>query len=72
MNTKIFYRWNAFEELNSIITDGVYDFGDWLSDNGVKYENECHIYYVLDEFGDRTGETYSVIRIESTSEELRG
>lgn len=71
MNTKITYRWNNESETNSIITDGVYDFCDWLSDNGVSYEQEDGVFYVT-ENGERTGETYEILSEESTSEELRG
>ena len=71
MNTRINYRWNDNEELDSIVTDGIYDFSDWLSDNGVKFEEENGLYYVLDEYDDRTGETYQVISEEPTDEELR-
>lgn len=73
-NTKINFKWNDCEDLDSIITDGIYDLGDWLSDNGVKheYDNNTETYYVLDEFGKRTGETYFVINTEPTEEDLRG
>lgn len=74
MNTRINYKWNENEEINSIVTDGVYDLGDWLSDNGVSYEYEksTDTYYVLDECKERTGETYTVISTEDTEEEIRG
>ena len=71
-NTKITYRWNDNEETDYTITDGVYDFSDWLYDNGVYYEfdEEWNIYYVLDDNGERTGEQYSIISIEPTEEDL--
>lgn len=72
MNTRINYRWNDHEELDSIVTDGIYDFSDWLSDNGVRFEEENGLYYVLNEYDERTGETYQVISEELTEEELRG
>ena len=82
MNNKINYKWtkeyneaqpnNGFnEEIESIVTDGVYDFSDWLLDNGVKFEEENDLYYVLDEYEERTGEAYQVINEEPTEEELR-
>ena len=71
-NTKITYRWNDNNETDYIVTDGVYDFGDWLNDNGVTYEQDGDVYYVLDDYGKRTGETYTVISEEPTDDELCG
>lgn len=72
MNTRINYKWNDNAEIDSIVTDGVYDFGDWLLDNGVNYEHDGNTYYVIDELNEKTGESYTVVNIESTDEELRG
>ena len=87
MNVKITYTFakdyvlskpnNGFcEETDHIITDGVYDFKDYLQDNNVYYEedDECEgLYHVLDSHGgERTGEAYMVIRTEPTDEELVG
>jgi hypothetical protein len=66
------------EELDSIVTDGVYDFEDWIRDsicrmtNGnfaVERDGDC--YYILDGCNERTGEMYQVISEEDTEEEIR-
>lgn len=79
MNTRINYRWNDNEEINSIVTDGVYDFEDWLSDSlytmygsNYTFEQDGDTYYILDGCNERTGEYYTVISTEPTNEELRG
>lgn len=85
MNKKYTYRWTAnedysktddkfTEETDYIITDGVYDFEDWLNDNVPDYriERDGNTYYLVDVNGDRTGEAYWVIREENTDEELVG
>lgn len=86
MNTKITFAWakcydesvpgNGFcEETDHIITDGVYDFEDYLHDHDVNFEESdtCEgLYWVLDEYGERTGEVYQIIRTEQTDEELVG
>lgn len=71
-NTKITYRWNDNDETDYIITDGIYDFGDWLHDNGVQYEQSGDTYHVIDDYGKRTCETYTVLKAEPTEEELIG
>ena len=81
MNKKYTYRWtenedysvpnnNYNEETDYIITDGVYDFADWLQDSGVNAEQNGDKFYVLDECGDRTGGAYWIICEEDTDEEL--
>lgn len=81
MNRKYTYRWTQNEDYDApdnnygvetdyIITDGVYDFADWLQDNGVYTEQEGDTFYVLDDDGERTGEAYWVIREEDTNEDL--
>lgn len=84
MNKRINIRWyqNYFEEkfsgeLDSIVTDGVYDFEDWLRDNidgnfSVEHEDGSDEYYILDECNERTGELYVIVSEEDTDEELRG
>lgn len=82
MNTKYIYKWtpnedyskpnNYNEEADYIITDGIYDFSDWLQSYGVRFEEEDGTYYVLDENGDRTGEAYLIVSIEETDEDLVG
>lgn len=83
MNTKYIYRWtpdedyskpnnNYNEETDYIITDGIYDFSDWLQSYDVRFEEEDGTYYVLDENGDRTGEAYWIINVEETDEDLVG
>jgi hypothetical protein len=67
------------EELDSIVTDGVYDFEDWIRDSicrmtdgnfAVERDGDC--YYILDGCNKRTGEMYQVISEEDTEEDLRG
>lgn len=70
--TWITYRWNDNNDVDYIITDGLYDFGDWLNDNGVTHEQDGDVYYVLDDCGKRTGETYTVISEEPTDDDLCG
>ena len=86
MNKKYIYRFcknyfenEYFEETESIVTDGVYDFEDWLKDsiNGynnytVEHEDGSNTYYIIDGCNERTGEMYVVISEEDTDEELRG
>lgn len=83
MNTKYTYSWtpdedyskpnnNYNEETDYIITDGIYDFSDWLQSYDVRFEEEDGTYYVLDENGDRTGEAYRIINVEETDEDLVG
>lgn len=83
MNKKITYRfsahfdinkpdWNLETESNYIVTDGVYDFQDYLKDRDVDFEVEDErFYFVLDD-GERTGECYVITGEEDTEEELRG
>lgn len=88
MNKKFTYRWtsnedysipnnNYAEETEHIITDGVYDFEDWLSDSLYKmyagnytYERDGDKYYILDGCNERTGEVYWLINEEDTDEEV--
>lgn len=87
MNKKYNYRFyknyfenNYSEEIESIVTDGVYNFEDWLRDNinrfndnyTVEHEDNNDAYYILDGCNERTGEMYVVISEEDTAEELRG
>ncbi len=79
MNTRINYRWNDEEELDSIVTDGIYDFEDWLNDSlyamhggNYAYEQDGDTYYILDGCNERTGEYCTVISTELTDEEIRG
>lgn len=83
MNTKFTYKWTPDEdyskpnynynaETDYIITDGIYDFSDWLQSYNVRFEEDDGAYYVLDENGDRTGEAYRIINVEETDEDLVG
>ncbi len=86
MNKKYNYKWyrNYFEndyseELDSIVTDGIYDFEDWIRDsiyrayNGnYAVERDGNSYYILDGSNERTGEMYVVVSVENTEEDLRG
>jgi len=80
-NTKINYKWtnnydenepnNGFGcETEYIVTDGVYDFEDFLADSDVIFNEENGVYFVLDEDFERTGEAYIVISTEETDEGL--
>ena len=82
MNKKYFYKWTADEDCSTpgnnysdetyyIITDGDYDFEDWLTDNSAGYmiEREGNTYYLVDAIG-RTGEAYWLIGEEDTNEEM--
>lgn len=84
MNKKINYRFSAHFDINEpdwdleaesdfIITDGVYDFADYLRDRDVDFEIEDErFYFVLNGEGERTGECYVITGEENTEEELRG
>ncbi|MBO5449797.1 MAG: hypothetical protein J5994_10810 [Ruminococcus sp.] len=85
MNTRINFRYtdnydeaipnnNFPEELDSIITDGVYSFEDWLMDHDVKFkeDSDCKGFYWVTEDGKRTGEAYFIHSEEPTDEDLRG
>lgn len=83
MNKKITYRfsahfdlykpdWNLEATSSDIVTDGVYDFEDYLRDRNVNFEIEDEsFYFVLDDEGERTGECYVITSEEDTTEELR-
>lgn len=73
MNKKYTYRCNDSGETDYIITDGVYDFEDWLRDSisgNYSVEVDGNFYYILDGCNEHTGEVYHVISVENTSEEL--
>lgn len=79
VNTKITYRWTSdyenspFADTDHIVTDGVYDFSDFLSDRGVNFvidDQDPDLYWVLDEFDERTGEAFLVISVLDTDEEV--
>lgn len=80
-NIKITFRWTEREDYSipdnnytptaeSIICKPPYNFGDYLSDNDVSYEQEGDTYYLLNEDGERTGEAYWVISEEETDEDI--
>lgn len=82
-NTKITYRHaNRFDpaqpdcgfaaETEYIVTDGDYDFADWLTDNDVAndYDKTQDIYFVVDNAGDRTGEAYQIVSTEAAKTEI--
>ena len=81
-NVKYTYRWTEREDYSipdnnynptaeSIVCEPPYDFGDYLSDNDVSYEQEENTYYVLDENGERTGGAYWITSTEETDEGIR-
>jgi hypothetical protein len=64
---------NFPEETEYIITDGVYDFEDYLRDNGVNFEEDENtegFYWVLDDDDKRTGAAFMILKIEDTDEDL--
>lgn len=61
---------NYIEETEYIVTDGIYDFSDYLSDCGIAAENVDDKFYVVDEDEERTGEVYWIISEEDTDEEI--
>lgn len=78
-NIKITYVWtkkedlgmpnnNYNEEAEHIIVEPPFDFGDWLQNNNVNFEHEkeSETYYVLNEYEERTGEAYKIIKEEET------
>ena len=85
MNTKITYKFTSFyddsqpnnnfpEETDYIITDGVFDFADYLENNNIYFseDDDCSgFFWVLDSCGQRTGAAYQVLSEEPTTEELR-
>lgn len=82
MNKKITFRYtskynqnipdNNFEATAAdIITDGIYDFQDYLKDRDIEFEIEGDFYFVTDEEGKRTGEAFWIIKEEDTEEDLR-
>ena len=83
MNKKITYRFTANFDISKpdcnfiptsdyIITDGLYDFDDYLRDRNVDFEIEDErFYFVLNDEGERTGECYVIASEEDTTEEPR-
>lgn len=80
MKTEYIYRWtknedynipnnNYGEETDHIVCEDPYDFSDWLSDNGVTYEQDGDTYYVTDEDGNRTGEAYMIVSSATVSDD---
>lgn len=74
MRTKYTFKWTANEDYNEpnnnyndeidyIICEDPYDFGDWLRDNGVTYDQDGDTYYVLDDDGNRTGAAYLIVSV---------
>ena len=84
MNKKITYRfsahfdinkpnWNLDAESSYIVTDGDYDFNDYLRDRNVDFEIEDdRFFFVLDDNGERTGECYVITDECDTDEDLIG
>lgn len=73
MKTEYIYKWTANEDYNepnnnygeeteSIFCEDPYDFGDWLSDNGVNFVQDNDTYYVVED-GNRTGEAYMIVSV---------
>ena len=88
MNKKYTYVWTEREDLSLpnnnysdekeyIVTDGVYNFEDWLrdmicrnSDGNWAVEREGNTFYILDGCNERTGEAYLLISEENTNDDL--
>lgn len=83
MNTKVTYVFAAtageteqlknsshYDEVETIVIGESYDFGDWLIDSGVNYEQEDSMYYVMDDQNESTGESFKVIKEEATEEAM--
>lgn len=81
MNTKITYAFaetagetermknsSYYDEVEAAVFEESYDFGDYLIDNDVNYEQEGTMYYVLNDQSERTGEAFKVIKEEETME----
>ena len=63
---------NGFnQESDYIITDGVYDFSDYLKDNDVDFIQDGNTYFVIED-EEKTGAAYQILKEEPTDEELRG
>ena len=83
MNTKVTYVFAAtageterlknssyYDEVETVVFGESYDFGDYLIDNDVNYEQEDNMYYVLNDQNERTGEAFKVIKEEATEEAM--
>ena len=72
MNIRITFLNNLAEERDYIIAEPPFDFGDYLENCGVIYEQDGeNDFWVLDESGNRTGEVFTVLSSEEcTDEEL--
>ena len=80
-NVKYTFRWTEREDYSipdnnytptadSIVCKPPYNFGHYLSDNGIPYEQEGDTYYVVNDYGERTGEAYWIISEEETDEDI--
>ena len=80
-NVNYTYRWTEREDYSipdnnytptadSIVCEPPYNFGYYLSDNEIPYEQEGDTYYLLNEDGERTGEAYWIISEEETDEDI--
>lgn len=81
MNKRYIFEWTTREDLNlpnnnynpekeSVVCEPPYDFGDFLSDADIYFEQEGNTYYVVED-DERTGEAYHVISIEDTEEPVK-
>lgn len=83
MNTKVTYVFAAtpgeaewlknssyYDEVETIVLGESYDFGDWLSDSDVTYEQEDNMYYVLNDQGERAGMAFKIIKEEEIEGEM--
>lgn len=65
---------NFDDETCHIVTDGDYNFADWLYDNGVTYDyyEGYDMFFVVDNVGKRTGEAFQIVSITPTNESITG
>jgi hypothetical protein len=64
---------NFPEETDYIVTDGIFDFEDFLKDNDVNFEEDEKtkgFYWVLNDADERTGAAFFVLKIEDTDLDL--
>lgn len=70
MNIRITFLNNLTEERDYIIAEMPFDFGDYLENCGVIYEQDGeNDFWVLNESGNRTGEVFTVLSSEECMDE---
>ncbi|MDE5557383.1 MAG: hypothetical protein K2J32_06765 [Ruminococcus sp.] len=70
MNIRIIFLNNLTEETDYIIAELPFDFGDYLENCDVAYEQDGEDnFWVLDESRNRTGEVFTVLSAEECMDE---